>query len=97
MNSFTTHDDPETGELFFRYCEAGLIFTWRGGPYVDIASGDVPESPFDCVNVWDYSHSRPVITEEDLPELAREWIKDNLSSWQETGALVSHITYYSQH
>lgn len=44
----------------FRYHRNGNIFTWWGGPYIEIAFEN-SSMPYDVYNVWDYEKGEPII------------------------------------
>jgi hypothetical protein len=44
----------------YRYHRNGLIFSWTGGPYIEIYfEGNA--MPYDVLNVWDYEKDEPKI------------------------------------
>lgn len=43
----------------YKYRRNGLVFSWWGGPYIEISYEDQP--PFDVYNVWDYAKDQPTI------------------------------------
>lgn len=44
----------------FRYHRNGNIFTWWGGPYIEIAFEN-NAMPYDVYNVWNYEKDEPII------------------------------------
>ena len=44
----------------FRYHRDGNVFSWWGGPYIEITlEGNA--TPYDVYNVWDYEKDEPTI------------------------------------
>ena len=44
----------------FRYYRDGNVFSWWGGPYIEIAF-EWASMPYDVYNVWDYEKDEPTI------------------------------------
>lgn len=44
----------------FRYHRNENVFTWWGGPYIEI-SFEGSSMPYDVYNVWDYEKDEPTI------------------------------------
>jgi len=64
-------------------CET-FVFKWEGGAYIDV-SRPYGEA-FDCINVWDYTNSRPEIsTRKEVSQLANEWLKDYAADFVRNG------------
>lgn len=91
INELQTLTDPDTGDEYYKFVTNGFIFVWHGGPYVDIFPADLPDSAFDCINVWDYETREPTITIKGLIAVAQDWLNDNLPDWRDSGALADHI------
>jgi len=84
-------------EEFHSVVIGGFEFRWHGGAYVDVSYCEAPDSAFDCINVWDYETNTCQITLDLLPEVAMEWISENLPDWRNSGALADHIAYAVRH
>jgi hypothetical protein len=66
----------------YRYHRNGNIFTWWGGPYIEVAFEN-SSMPYDVYNVWDYAKDVPTIErsmrglvnfiDEKFEEEGEEW------------------------